>query len=98
MGNIYDHFARQALSPGEKLEMVALKSLATGSRDDLFREFGFDQKKVTFEAEHYLGKQIKKGDESGKASRLDKPPVVTENPFANDLDALSVEGANDFFN
>ena len=56
MGNIYDHFARQALSAGEKLEMVALKSLATGSRDDLFREFGFDQKKVTFEAEHYLGK------------------------------------------
>jgi hypothetical protein len=56
MEAIYDTFARQALNPGEKLEMVALKSLATGSRDDLFREFGFDQKKVSFEAEHYLGK------------------------------------------
>ena len=77
--------------------MVALKCLATGSRDDLFREFGFDQKKVSFEAEHYLGKQKKKGEETGKAGRLDKPALVQENPFANDLDALSVEGANDFF-
>ncbi len=90
MGNMYDQAARQAISPGEKLEMIALKSLSTGCKDDLFKEFGFDNKKVTFEAERYLGKQIKKNpEENTKGSRLDAPPSVLENPFANDLDALS---------
>lgn len=98
MGNIYDYFARQALCPGEKLEMVALKSLSTGSREELFKQFGFDEKKVTFEAEQFLGKQAKKsGDESGKSGRLDKAPVITENPFVNDLDDLTIEGATNFF-
>jgi len=36
--------------------MIALKSLSTGNKDDLFKEFGFDTKKVTFEAERFLGK------------------------------------------
>jgi len=67
MGHIYDHFARQALNPGEKLEMVALKSLSTGSPEELLKEFGFDSKKVAFEAERFLGKQItKREDDSGK--------------------------------
>ena len=48
------------MSPGEKLEMNALKSLAEGNQDDLLREFGFDSKKVTFAAERFLGKQIQK--------------------------------------
>ena len=52
--------AKQAMSPGEKLEMNALKSLAEGNQDDLLREFGFDSKKVTFAAERFLGKQIQK--------------------------------------
>jgi hypothetical protein len=56
MGNLYDQVARKAISPGEKLEMIALKSISTGCTDDLFKEFGFDTKKVTFEAERYLGK------------------------------------------
>lgn len=56
MGHIYDHFARQALNPGEKLEMVALKSLSTGSQEELLKEFGFDSKKINFEAERFLGK------------------------------------------
>ena len=87
---------KQALTPGEKLEMSALKNLALGSPEDLLSEFGFDSKKVTFAAERFLGKQIKKDDT--QHSRLDKPPVVTENPFAKDLDDLSAEGAADFFN
>jgi len=81
--------------------MIALKSLAVGSQEDLLKEFGFDSKKVTFEAEHFLGKQIKvvsHEDSSKKGGRLNQPPVVTENPFANDLDNLSQEGAFDFFN
>ena len=77
--------------------MIALKSLASGSQEDLFKEFGFDTNKVTFEAERFLGKQITKKSEDPK-SRLDKPPVVTENPFAKDLTDLSAEGAADFFN
>jgi len=52
--------------------MVALKSLMSGSRDDLFKEFGFDAKKVAFEAERFLGKPMKKGDDSTKSGRLDK--------------------------
>lgn len=31
--------------------MVALKCLASGSNDELFKEFGIEAKKVTFEAE-----------------------------------------------
>ena len=57
-GSLYDQAARNAISDGERLEMIALKSLSTGSQEDLFKEFGFDGKKVTFEAERFLGKQI----------------------------------------
>lgn len=94
---LFDRAAKEAITPGEKLEMIALKSLATGSQEDLFKEFGFDRKKVTFEAERFLGKQIKRDDDSSR-NLLDKPPVVTENPFAKDLTDLSSEGALDFFN
>ena len=58
MAQLYDRAAREALTSGEKLELVALKSLSTGSQDDLFKEFGIEPKKVTFEAERFLGKQI----------------------------------------
>lgn len=81
--------------------MVAIKSLATDSQEDLFKEFGFEPKKVTFAAERYLGKTVQKkssNKDDAPQSRLDKPPVVTENPFAQDLDKLSTEGAFDFFN
>ena len=98
-GSLYDQAARQAISDGERLEMIALKSLSTGSQEDLFKEFGFDGKKVTFEAERFLGKQIIKNrnDESAQQSRLDKPPMVTENPYADDFNDMSTEGAFDFF-
>ena len=74
MGQLYDQLARQAITPGEKLEMIALKSLSTNSQEDLFKEFGFDSKKVTFEAERYLGKEINvnKNPDVDKSSRLDK--------------------------
>ena len=80
--------------------MIALKSLSTGNQEDLFKEFGFDTKKVTFEAERFLGKQItqKTGEDSGKHhSRLDKPSLVTENPFATELTDLSEVDAANFF-
>ena len=50
--------AREAQTPEDRLELMALKSLASDSFDDLLKEFGFDKKKVTFEAERFLGKQI----------------------------------------
>jgi len=53
---LYDQMAKQAISPGEKLEMIALKSLSSSMQEDLFKEFGFDGKKVTFAAERFLGK------------------------------------------
>ena len=78
--------------------MIALKSLASGSHDDLFKEFGFDSKKATFEAERYLGKPMKPRKNSEVTqSRLDRPPVMTENPFAQDLTDLSANDAADFF-
>ena len=54
---------------------------------------------MTFEAERFLGKQIIKNrnDESAQQSRLDKPPVVTENPYADEFNDMSTEGAFDFF-
>ena len=87
---LYNQEARNAMTEGETLEMIALKSLATGSQDDLFKEFGFDNKKVTFEAERYLGKPMKPSNSvDATQSRLDRPPVMTENPFASDLTDLS---------
>ena len=73
MGQLYDQLARQAVTPGEKLEMIALKSLSTNSQEELFKEFGFDSRKVTFEAERYLGKEVKvsKKPDGSSASRLD---------------------------
>ena len=80
--------------------MIALKSLSTNSQEELFKEFGFDSKKVTFEAERYLGKEMtkKKLNDDVASSRLDAQAMVTDNPFAEDLTALSSQGAEDFFN
>ena len=90
MDLLYDQMTREAISPGEKLEMIALKSLSTGSQDELFKEFDFESKKITFEAERYLGKEHKKNkNEDSAPSRLDAPPLVSENPFAKDLDNLN---------
>ena len=99
MGHLYDQLARQAITPGEKLEMIALKSLSTNNQEDLFKEFGFDSKKVTFEAERYLGKEISvsKKPEDNSGRNLDNKAMVTDNPFAEDLTALSAGDAADFF-
>lgn len=42
----------------ERLEYLALKVLASGEPADILKEFGIDSKKVNFEAERFLGKQI----------------------------------------
>ena len=74
-----------------------MKSLAAGNVDGLLKEFGFDKKKVTFEAERFLGKQSKRQEEPRQKSQLNKPPVVTENPFAQEFQAVTAEGAANFF-
>ena len=48
--------------------------------------------------ERFLGKQITKRQEEAPKSVLNKPPVVTENPFVQDFTTLTAEGAADFFN
>lgn len=63
----------------------------------MLREFGHDRKKVTFEVEHFLGKQIQKQPEQKQQVQIQRP-LVTENPFAKDLTPLTAEGAADFFN
>ena len=99
MGQLYDQLARQAITPGEKLEMIALKSLSTNNQEDLLKEFGFDSKKVTFEAERYLGKEISvsKKPEDNSGRHLDNKAMVTENPFAEEMDTMSADAAADFF-
>ena len=79
--------------------MIAVKSLSCGSEEDLLRELGFDEKKINFEAERFLGKQItKREDDSGRNGRQAQAPVITENPFATDLDDLTDQNAaEDFF-
>ena len=80
--------------------MIALKSLSTNNQEDLFKEFGFDSKKVTFEAERYLGKEIsvsKKLEDNNSGRHIDNKAMVTDNPFAEDLTALSAGDAADFF-
>ena len=100
LGALFDQKAREAATDGERLELIALKSLSTGNHESLLTEFGFDGKKITFEAERFLGKKIvKKSDApSGQGGgMLDKPPTVTENPFAQDLNDLSAGDAVNFF-
>jgi len=44
----------------ERLEYLAIKVLGSGDPSDIIKEFGIDQKKINFEAERFLGKQISK--------------------------------------
>ena len=59
------------------------------------KNLGFDNKKVTFEVERFLGKPLKKQKEEVKDdmkrtnSRQKQPPVVTENPFATELPEMT---------
>ena len=86
MEGFIERKAKEADSPADKIELLAVKSLADGNVDALLKEFGFDKKKVTFEVERFLGKQIKRQEEAPRTnSTLNKPPVVTENPFAQEF-------------
>ena len=67
----------------ERLEFLAIRAMALGDRSELMKDFGIDQKKITFEAERFLGKQIQKQAEP-QAKRINQP-TVTENPFASNL-------------
>lgn len=60
---LLDQKASEETNLAEKLEILALKTLQTGDFEIMLREFGFDRKKVTFEVEHFLGKQIQKQPE-----------------------------------
>ena len=41
----------------EKLELLAIRAVATGDTADLLKEFGIDHRKIVSEVERYLGKQ-----------------------------------------
>lgn len=42
----------------ERLELLAIRAVALGDTTEIMKEFGIDQKKITFDAERFLGKQI----------------------------------------
>lgn len=46
----------------EKLELLAIRAVAIGDTSDLMKEFGIDQRKITFDVERFLGKQIQKSE------------------------------------
>lgn len=60
------------------------------------REFGIDTKKITFEVERFLGKQIQKKAEPVQQKKATHT-MVTENPFAQKLGSMTAESAADFF-
>lgn len=65
----------------------------------MLREFGHDRNKVTFEVEHFLGKQKNPPKNQPEQRQVqNQRPVITENPFAKDLTPLTAESAADFFN
>jgi len=88
--------ARQGANANEKLEYLAIKCLASGDSTDILKEFGIESKKINFEAERFLGKQITKSAEP-TAQQKKAQPLVTANPFASDLGSMSAEAATDFF-
>lgn len=98
-----DQRGRQSRNPQEKLEMLAVKVMAGGQPGDILREFGIDGKRIKFESEKHLGKQISRPDPSqtqNQANQQNKKVqglVVTENPFATDLGNMSAAAATDFF-
>jgi hypothetical protein len=85
----------RTVSTAERLEFLAIRAIAMGDKTDLLKEFGIDQKKISFEAERYLGKQISKHNEP----QVKRPnqPVITANPIASNLGSLDAQGAADFF-
>ena len=44
--------------------MLAVKVMAGGSPKEILREFGIDGKRIKFESEKHLGKQISRPDPS----------------------------------
>lgn len=57
---LLDRKARQSGNQNEKLEYLAIRAMVLRDHTELLKEFGIDQKKITFEVERYLGKQIQK--------------------------------------
>jgi hypothetical protein len=55
-----DRKGKMCSNENEKLEYLALKALASEDLTEILTEFGIDSKKVNFEAERFLGKQISK--------------------------------------
>lgn len=53
-----DAKAHEEPNQAERLELLAIKAVNRGDFEVMLSEFGHDRKKVTFEVEHFLGKQI----------------------------------------
>lgn len=50
----------KSVTTAEKLEFLAIRAIALRDTSDLMKEFGIDHKKIKFDAERFLGKQISK--------------------------------------
>lgn len=61
MSDLQTLLERKARSMGnasERLELLAIRAVALRDTTEIMKEFGIDQKKITFEVERFLGKQI----------------------------------------
>lgn len=50
--------AKAQSNTNERLELLAIKAIASGDTTEFLKELGVDHKKITFEVERFLGKQI----------------------------------------
>lgn len=95
LSTMLERKARQLTNANERLELLAIRAVSLGDTSEILKEFGIDQKKIKFEAEKFLGKQIQRAEPS-QQKKLNQP-LVTENPFTQNLPSMSAESAADFF-
>ena len=95
LSTMLERKARQLTNANERLELLAIRAVSLGDTSEILKEFGIDPKKIKFEAEKFLGKQIQRAEPS-QQKKLNQP-LVTENPFTQNLPSMSAESAADFF-
>ena len=58
LSTLLERKARAISNPNERLELLAIRAVALGNTSEIMKEFGIDNKKITFDVEKFLGKQI----------------------------------------
>jgi len=58
LSTLLERKARSITNTNERLELLAIRAVAIGDTTEIMKEFGIDRKKITFEVERLLGKQI----------------------------------------